>query len=703
MNKTEAYNQIHKMGEAFANAFLTRAKVSGWICPKCGSGEGAKGTGMTLNESGEHEGRFKCWACGLQGDGVDLYQAMKGGDESEALREVCHALGIPLDEPPKKKPEEMTEEEKAAELARLIQADIKAAKLYQNDPAFIEYLTRRRIPLEIAKSFGLGFLPLWQNPKARAEGKRPPASPRLIIPTGKSSYLARDTRAEIPEAEDQYKKAKAGGGSLYHAEALTAKHPVFICEGEIDALSFYAVGAEAIGIGGTSGRAKLIEELQKRGRRRTEPLILALDNDEAGQKATDQLAAALDSIGFRWYYIRNPYGNHKDANEALVSDREAFAAAVYQAEGAEFDELTNLSALNWLREINRNPPPLVSTGFPQLDALLGGGIKGDELVFMGGVSSSGKSAFCLQVIDQVARQGRKCIIFSAEMSRKSIINRTLSRLTAEGQGFRYSASEVSGYGIEKTDRHYQEAMLTAYEEYAKFAGNIVVYDMENGSGGMKPNAIKAKITRFLNVHRAEPAPLVLVDYLQILPPEKDGGEIRSSINNAVEIFAGISHGLHVPLIVISSLSRENYTAPLNMSAFKESGNIEYGADIILGLQFERIRKDELFLRNDKGAFAEKWQALWEEKHRTPRKVEISLIKRRDGHGEGAVTFDYDARHNLFTENQTAEDFLSDNFGADEEGKKKARAMLTGHRHGAEEIPDEMKGTVYTRPAKTGRG
>lgn len=688
MKSSEAFNQIHAQAAAFAARFLTPAKDGkSWVCPKCGSGSGPNGSGMTLTESGDHAGRFKCWACDLSGDPVDLFQFLNGGEPEEALRGVCSALGIMLDEAPKKKPEEMTEEEKAAELSRRIQSDMRAALLNTNAPEYIEYLGRRRISLEVARRFGLGFLPLWQNPKLLLEGKKPPASPRLIIPTGKASYLARDTRAELTESEKKYSKVKAGEANLFNPAALDARRPIFICEGEIDALSFLSVEAEAVGIGGTSGRAELIKAIERRGRRHLEPLLLALDNDPAGEKATAELVAALENLNARRegqklgpirYFISNPYGEAKDANEALVSDREAFLAAVKAAEASEFTSRSNLAWLEELKATNANPPPLTSTGFPQLDALLEGGIKGDEVVFLGGVSSSGKSAFCLQLVDQIAKQGGKVLIFSGEMSRRSIVNRSLSRETAEGDGWRYTAQEVGGYGIEKGEK-FLEAMSGAYSRYAKYAGNIVVYDTP-----MKPSEIKAKIIRFLNVNRGE-KPFVFVDYLQILPPEGDGGDTRATINRAVEILQGVAHAEQVPILIISSLSRENYTVPINLSAFKESGNIEYGADIILGLQFECIH-EEIFLSTNKSDTPKKWERLAQAKHENPRKVEISLIKRRDCKGEGAVTFDYDPRHNHFKENQNPEDFLRYNYGSDEEGKKKARTLLTGHAYPAEAIP-----------------
>lgn len=704
MKVSEAYTQIHLRSADFAARFLTRAKDGkSFVCPRCRSGSKKNGTGMTLTETGDHAGKFKCWACNFAGDAEDVYREIKGlpdTDEgkAEARREICSALGIMLDEAPKKKPEEMTDEEKQAEEVRLIHADISNAQLNTNDPAFIEYLGRRRIPLEVARRFKVGFLPLWTHPKTRINGQKVKPSPRLIIPTGKSSYLARDTRKDVTPEEAKYSKSKAGNANIFNVAALSSDRPIFICEGEIDALSFYAVDAEAIGIGGTSGRAELIAAIQKRGKRHLEPLILALDNDEPGRKATEELAAELDGLGIR-YYIRNPYGTHKDANEALVSDREAFLSEVKSAEAAEFEECSNLAWLEYLKKTNENPPPLVQTGFSQLDTLLGGGIKGDELVFFGGVSSSGKSAFCLQMVDQMARNGQKVLIFSAEMSRRSIINRSLSRETAEGEGWKYTASEVGGYGINKNDK-YREAMSAAYDRYAKYAGNIVIFDTAGGSEGMKPHAIEARIKRYLKVNRGE-KPLVFIDYLQILPTESNKGDIRASINDAIDIFSSIAHGLQVPIIMISSLSRDNYTVPLNLAAFKESGNIEYGADIVLGLQFEAIHYDP-FTSNEKGAMPAKWAKLAEEKHRNPRKVEVALIKRRDEKGEGRVLFDYDPRHNHFTQNEPDADFLTANYGDDTDGKGRANEMLTGHKYSRADLP-KLTGFSYQREAITKKG
>ena len=48
-----------------------------------------------------------------------------------------------------------------------------------------------------------------------------------------------------------------------------------------------------------------------------------------------------------------------------------------------------------------------------------------------------------------------------------------------------------------------------------------------------------------------------------------------------------------PVIAISSLNRENYKSGISMTAFKESGGIEYSSDVLIGLQFSTQREVDL--------------------------------------------------------------------------------------------------------------
>ena len=46
----------------------------------------------------------------------------------------------------------------------------------------------------------------------------------------------------------------------------------------------------------------------------------------------------------------------------------------------------------------------------------------------------------------------------------------------------------------------------------------------------------------------------------------------------------LSRDFDIPIIAVSSLNRQSYSGKITMSAFKESGAIEYGSDVLIGLQ-----------------------------------------------------------------------------------------------------------------------
>ena len=93
-----------------------------------------------------------------------------------------------------------------------------------------------------------------------------------------------------------------------------------------------------------------------------------------------------------------------------------------------------------------------------------------------------------------------------------------------------------------------------------------------------------------------------------------------------------------PVILISSFNRDNYKADANFASFKESGGIEYSADLLLGLQYEGAGKE--------GFNQEKLEQLAEAK---PRKMELKIMKNRNGEWGQRILFDYYAFANYFQE------------------------------------------------------
>lgn len=684
MTRDEVKDRIHADPQPIY-ALMEKAKDGkSYVCPFCGHGRG--GDGIILNQ--DQGGKFHCFGCDKNGDAIDIYQHLKGiTDFNTAFAEVANLYGLTIEAPtPTKSPAELTPEEKQRRIDSMAAADIRRAQANQSHPDYIAYLKQRGISPELAHFFGLGFIPDWRHPKTVTEGKNPPPSPRLIIPTGKVNYTARLTRSAQNDTEEQYKKQKVNGAGVFNAAAIkNSTRPLFIVEGEIDAISFYAVGGQAVAIGSTSNVNKLLQELEKAGRQRTrEPFIIALDNDDAGRKATATLTAGLDSLRIR-YTIANPAGEYKDANEALQKDRAGFYDRVRKAECAELDAESNAAYIERLKkDFSRIPEP-IPTGFSYLDDLLDGGLLAG-LYFIGGVSSSGKTALSMQIVDQVAKAGGDCLVFAAEMSRADLIARSISRetvLTGNDRFSYFTQREVqAGYKFCDYSEGRLDNLENAYKAYQEYAGRITIY--ENKGDNMKPSRIRQKIERYC--YLTGKRPLILIDYLQILTPEDNRQDIRFCIDDTIRALKGISTEFCLPIIVISSLNRDNYTTPLNLAAFKESGNIEYAADYLLGLQFSIVHEFD-----PKNKPAENLEILAQEKNKPIRDVEITILKQRGGKSAGAVRFSYDARHNLYQQSQTVEEYLQANF-PDRDDQREHRKNLTGHAISADDRPAPIQPT-----------
>ncbi|MDX2260920.1 MAG: DnaB-like helicase C-terminal domain-containing protein [Gemmatimonadales bacterium] len=86
------------------------------------------------------------------------------------------------------------------------------------------------------------------------------------------------------------------------------------------------------------------------------------------------------------------------------------------------------------------------TGFPALDLILGGGLRREDLVVLGGDSGSGCSSLALGIAVRVAQQGHAVAMLSTEMSATRLAERALA-LSA-----RATLDELAGDGLDDRRR-----------------------------------------------------------------------------------------------------------------------------------------------------------------------------------------------------------------------------------------------------------
>ena len=352
---------------------LQEAQNGGYVCPCCGSGSGAHKTGI---QKSRIENRFTCFSTKKYADGcfraADIIQIMAVADgivhDFDEIRDhnnyekwneaVINAaenhFGIQINEedlrrhsgdyqyqhrprpayhprpatPPP--PQEPTPEEKYAN--EVIPKDIEEAQKYQ-DPT--GYLAKRGLSKETQAHFHCGFLPKWISPKVRyrkEHGKSKAfGTPRVIIPTGKCSYLARDTRDPeyIRGRARDYVKMKAGSHAEFNWQVAKNKNGIFVTEGEIDAMSIYEAGQKnVLALGSTAYIRGFIDYLQK-NHIKGKTFYVCLDRDQAGRTASDAFIQRLKECGNLGIDSSSIIlEGTKDANESLVKDRVAFVTGL---------------------------------------------------------------------------------------------------------------------------------------------------------------------------------------------------------------------------------------------------------------------------------------------------------------------------------------------------------------------------------------
>ncbi|MGU7916389.1 DnaB-like helicase C-terminal domain-containing protein, partial [Streptococcus suis] len=505
------------------------------------------------------------------------------------------------------------------------------------------YPEKRGLSKAILERFKIGYVENWKHPNAP---ENVTGSPRLIIPVTQTSYLARDTRDNIPDYQKQYEKTKVGGSDIFNGRAFIddLDKPIFIVEGEIDALSIMEVGGVAVALGSTSNAKKLAGMVRDKQLER--PLILALDNDGRGRKTQAELEGLLQAQKTPYTVAVLTEGTIKDPNEMLVKNREAFTARVEDAiKNARDDKEKYLetSTDNYIQDFLNGiadsvNTPSISTGFPILDKYLDGGFY-EGLYIVGAISSLGKTTLVTQIADQVASKGHDVLIFSLEMARAEIMAKSISRHTVmevlQTGGEMKNAKTVrgitAGNRYEKYSNAERELIKNAVQTYSGYAKHIYITE---GVGDLGVNQIRATVEK--HTRYTGNTPLVIVDYLQILAPANERATDKQNTDKAVMELKRISRDFKTPVIGISSFNRDNYNNAVSMQAFKESGAIEYSSDILIGLQL-------------KGAGQKEFDAT-EAKSKSPREIELVILKNRNGKTGDKVPFEFYPMFNYFVEN-----------------------------------------------------
>jgi replicative DNA helicase len=249
-----------------------------------------------------------------------------------------------------------------------------------------------------------------------------------------------------------------------------------------------------------------------------------------------------------------------------------------RSSNADFTPMSTvvMSAIDKIETLYNQKSSLIglSSGFKDFDKLTSG-LQPSDLILIAARPSMGKTAFVLNIAQNVAIRGKKSVaLFSLEMSKDQLVQRMLCA-EAQIDATRLRVGELKDDDWPK--------LMAAADRLS--TANIFIDD----TPGVTAMEMRSKARRLKQ--EGSGLDLIIIDYLQLM----QGSGQRRSENRQQELseisrsLKALGREMNVPVIALSQLSRgvESRTVKRPMlSDLRESGALEQDADLVAFLYRE---------------------------------------------------------------------------------------------------------------------
>jgi replicative DNA helicase len=225
-----------------------------------------------------------------------------------------------------------------------------------------------------------------------------------------------------------------------------------------------------------------------------------------------------------------------------------------------------------------NPAP---SPIGDLNIALGGGAPAGAVTLLGAPPGMGKSSLALDWAYQYAVSGRPALFVSLELNELDLY----SRLCTLRKGHSWIAVRCGKYKDDLMD--------------TIAAADRVPFYSTTRNETTSPETLMQPVAELTQRYGA--SPLVVVDYIQQFIPadaQKEQWALMSDISTTI---AHIAQDTGCPMICITAVNRQSYNLAdkdsgkpdryLALAAAKQSGRLEYDAEVIMGLQLFEATED----------------------------------------------------------------------------------------------------------------
>ena len=215
-------------------------------------------------------------------------------------------------------------------------------------------------------------------------------------------------------------------------------------------------------------------------------------------------------------------------------------------------------------------PDTVTTGFPSLDRILGGGFRRKDLIILTGDVASGKSALGLGIAIRAARDGVQTLFLSGEMGHERVMERALA---LEGK---VSVDDLRQGRVDAAVR----ASIGAAAVRLRDSPLMVRELLGNGF---------EEVSEALDV--VPPRALAVVDSLQLTPPPRPAARLDERVALTVRALKALAVERNVAVLALSQLPRHRAGREdprPTLDDLGALGAIKHNADLVLAIYREEM-------------------------------------------------------------------------------------------------------------------
>lgn len=250
----------------------------------------------------------------------------------------------------------------------------------------------------------------------------------------------------------------------------------------------------------------------------------------------------------------------------------------------------------------------VKTYYPQIDKVLGT-LQGGDILILAGATGMGKTCMALNLLLNMALNGKKCLIFSLEMGLRQLQNRVISAFTGVNadkiRKFTMSDDDLKKYSDFALSKDFTELPIDVCTEY-----NITTDAIGEVVKSVDPD-------------------IVFIDYLGLIKSETTGTiyEKTSETSRRLKLLANETNKPFIVLHQLSRIPQERKQKRPVLSDLRDSGKIEQDADFICF-----VYRDAYYNSSS-----------------NPYKMEFIIAKSRHSSGKKFIDLTYNAEIQLITD------------------------------------------------------